>query len=163
MGLQKDVFYLGWPTASSYMSPNAGGGGGCGASANEYSCTQGPNKLWRSNAIFNQWCQWSTFRCVYFWIVGWLTIYSKWQETNGIPSSRPPPLPPPGGGGGEAIGPGHKYQVTITTTQPLRSNITRKLEIPVPSLHFSLTFSFNAFSCSILSHHLFLTTLLSQG
>jgi hypothetical protein len=37
------------------MSPNAGGGG-CGA-ANENSCahhvTWSPNKLWRSNSIFN--------------------------------------------------------------------------------------------------------------
>jgi hypothetical protein len=30
------------------MSPNAGEGGSCGASANAYSCTQEPNKLWRS-------------------------------------------------------------------------------------------------------------------
>jgi hypothetical protein len=29
------------------------GGGGCGVSANEYSCThRSPNKLWRSNSIF---------------------------------------------------------------------------------------------------------------
>jgi hypothetical protein len=26
-GIQRDVVYLGWPIASSYMSPNAGGGG----------------------------------------------------------------------------------------------------------------------------------------
>ncbi len=38
------------------MSPNPwGGGGGCGVSANEYSCTQEPNKLRRSNTIFNIW------------------------------------------------------------------------------------------------------------
>jgi hypothetical protein len=40
------------------MSPNAGGrGGGSGVSANENSCahhvTWSPNKLWRSNSIFN--------------------------------------------------------------------------------------------------------------
>jgi hypothetical protein len=41
-GLQRDVVYLGWPIASSYMSPNAGDGrGGCGVSANEYSCAHG--------------------------------------------------------------------------------------------------------------------------
>jgi hypothetical protein len=38
------------------MSLNAGGGGGCGVSANENSCahhvTWSPNKLWRSNSIF---------------------------------------------------------------------------------------------------------------
>jgi hypothetical protein len=28
--------------ALSYMSPNAGGGGSCGVSANGYSCTQDP-------------------------------------------------------------------------------------------------------------------------
>ncbi len=42
-GLQRDVVYFGWPISPSYMSPNAGGGGGegsCGVSANEYSCTQ---------------------------------------------------------------------------------------------------------------------------
>ncbi len=43
-GLQRDVVYLGWPIAPSYMSPNAGGrgGGGCEVSATEYSCTQEP-------------------------------------------------------------------------------------------------------------------------
>ncbi len=37
-GLQRDAVYLG----CSYASPNAGGGGSCGVSANEYSCTQEP-------------------------------------------------------------------------------------------------------------------------
>ncbi len=40
-------------------SPNAGGGGSFGVSANEYSCahhvTWSPNKLWRSTSIFNLW------------------------------------------------------------------------------------------------------------
>ncbi len=51
-GLQRDVVYLGGPIAPSYMSPNAGD---CGFSANEYSCAvhRSPNKLWRSNSIFN--------------------------------------------------------------------------------------------------------------
>jgi hypothetical protein len=40
-GVTKDVAYLGWPIAPSYMSPNAGGGGGCGFLANEYSCAHG--------------------------------------------------------------------------------------------------------------------------
>ncbi len=41
-GSQRDVVYLSWPIAPSYeyMSPNAGARGGCGASANEYSCAQ---------------------------------------------------------------------------------------------------------------------------
>ncbi len=41
-GLQRDVVYLGWSIAPSSMNPNAGGGGSCGVSANEYSCTQEP-------------------------------------------------------------------------------------------------------------------------
>jgi hypothetical protein len=39
-GSQRDVVYLSWPIAPSYMSSNAGGGRGCGVSANEYrGCT----------------------------------------------------------------------------------------------------------------------------
>jgi hypothetical protein len=41
---QRDVVYLGWPKAPSYMSPNAGGGGSCGVSANEYSCAHGAQR-----------------------------------------------------------------------------------------------------------------------
>jgi hypothetical protein len=50
---------LSWLSYSPRISsPNAGGGwGDCGVSANEYSCahhvTWSPNKLWRSNSIFN--------------------------------------------------------------------------------------------------------------
>ncbi len=59
-GLQRDVVYLCWPIAPSYMSPNAGGWGrGCGVSANEYSCahhvTWSPIKLWRSTSKFYLW------------------------------------------------------------------------------------------------------------
>jgi hypothetical protein len=57
-GLQRDVVYLGWPLAPSYMSPNAGEGlgGVAGVSANEYSCThRSPKKLWRSNSVFKLW------------------------------------------------------------------------------------------------------------
>ncbi len=44
-GLQRDVVFLGWPIASSYMSPNAGGReGSCGVSDNEY-MHRSPNKL----------------------------------------------------------------------------------------------------------------------
>ncbi len=46
--LQRDVVYFGWPIAPSYMSPNAEGGGSCGA--NKHSCVHSsPNKLWRSS------------------------------------------------------------------------------------------------------------------
>ncbi len=38
-GSQRDVVYLGWPIAPSYMSPNAGGIRGL--AANEYSCAHG--------------------------------------------------------------------------------------------------------------------------
>jgi hypothetical protein len=40
--LQRDVVYLGWTIAPSYISPNAEGGGSRGVSANEYSSTQEP-------------------------------------------------------------------------------------------------------------------------
>ncbi len=46
-GPQRDVVYLGWPIASSYMSPNAGGGG--------LQCLSPWVKLWRSNFIFHLW------------------------------------------------------------------------------------------------------------
>ncbi len=41
-GLRRDVAYLRWPKATTFMSPNAGGGGSCWVSANKYSCTQKP-------------------------------------------------------------------------------------------------------------------------
>ncbi len=53
------VFTLCWLIAPSYTSPNAGGLGVRGISANEYSCahhvTWSPNKLWRSTSIFHLW------------------------------------------------------------------------------------------------------------
>jgi hypothetical protein len=57
-GLQRDVVYLGWPIAPSYMSPNAGGVGGGGIVGSQPMSTavhRSPNKLWRSNSIF-KWC-----------------------------------------------------------------------------------------------------------
>ncbi len=51
---QRDVAYLGWPIAPSYMSPNAGGDG-TGLSRWLQLCTRSPNKLCRSNSIFNLW------------------------------------------------------------------------------------------------------------
>ncbi len=42
-GSQRDVVYLGWPIAPSYMSPNAGEGDGGWVQL----CTWRPNKLWR--------------------------------------------------------------------------------------------------------------------
>ncbi len=58
-GSQRDVVYLGWPIASSLMSPNAGGWGGFGGVGGHSQwvqlCTRSPNKLWRSNSIINLW------------------------------------------------------------------------------------------------------------
>jgi hypothetical protein len=66
--VKEGASYLCWPIAPSYTSSNAGGGG-CGVSANEYSCahhvTWSPNKLRRSTSIFNLWRPpWSEGRCV---------------------------------------------------------------------------------------------------
>ncbi len=55
-GLQRDVVYLGWPIASSYMSPNAGSGTGvAGFQPMRRSPHRSLNKLCRSNSIFNLW------------------------------------------------------------------------------------------------------------
>ncbi len=52
---------LGLPIPSSYMNPNAWEGSVVAGSQSQtqYSCSQctwSPNKLWRSNFIFNLWC-----------------------------------------------------------------------------------------------------------
>ncbi len=53
-GLQRDVVYLGWPIAPSYVSPNAGGGRELRRLSQWVQlCTWSPNKRWRSNSIFN--------------------------------------------------------------------------------------------------------------
>ncbi len=57
-GLQRDLVYLGWPTAPSYMSPNAGGGGelrGSHPMSMSTAVHRSPNKLWRSTTLFNLW------------------------------------------------------------------------------------------------------------
>ncbi len=56
-GLKRDVVYLGWTIALSYMSPNGGRRGvGYGVSANEYSYAHGTQiNFLRSNSIFNLW------------------------------------------------------------------------------------------------------------
>jgi len=50
---QRDVVYLGWPIASSYISLNAGGGGLRGLCQWVQLNTWSPNKIWRSVSIFN--------------------------------------------------------------------------------------------------------------
>ncbi len=48
------VVYLGWPIAPSYVSPNTVGGEGVSQLMNTVQLsTWSPNKLWRSNSIFN--------------------------------------------------------------------------------------------------------------
>jgi hypothetical protein len=65
-GSKRDVIYLGWPIASSYMNPNARGGGeGCGCQW-EQLCTS-PNKLWRSNSMH---------------IIQWLGKYQHLRKLN---------------------------------------------------------------------------------
>ncbi len=46
---------LSWLTNSALVYEPKCGGGGCGVSANEYSCTQEPRETWRSNSIFHLW------------------------------------------------------------------------------------------------------------
>ncbi len=51
--LQRDVVCLSWPTAPSYMSPNAGESGVAVSQPMRTDVHRSPNKLWRSNSIFN--------------------------------------------------------------------------------------------------------------
>ncbi len=79
-GLQGNVVYLGGPIAPSYTSPNEGGCGvgivhGFSAMSTAVQCahhvTWSPNKLWRSNFMFNLW-QWSERRGE--WLSIWLQV-----------------------------------------------------------------------------------------
>ena len=55
-GLQRDVVYLGWPIAPSSISPKGGWRGGCaGSQPMSTAVHRSPNKLWRSNSIYNLW------------------------------------------------------------------------------------------------------------
>jgi hypothetical protein len=51
--LLRDVIFLGLPVASSYMRPNAGEGGVSGSQPMGTAVQKSPNKLLRSNSIFN--------------------------------------------------------------------------------------------------------------
>ncbi len=68
-GLQRDVVYLGWPIAPSYMSPNAAGGGGdAGSQPTSTAAHRSPNKLSRymySNSIFSLCIQHKAYRMLY--------------------------------------------------------------------------------------------------
>jgi hypothetical protein len=53
-GSQRGVVYLGWPISPSYMSPNVGGWfAGCQPMSTAVHATWSPNKLGKSNSIFN--------------------------------------------------------------------------------------------------------------
>jgi hypothetical protein len=98
-GSQRDVVYLGWPIAPSYMSPNAGGGG-CVVSANQNSCvhhvTWSSNKLQRSNSIFNLWLFLSgVYWCLLFLPID-LTTWSTrgWERRTGPTRPGLPWTPP---------------------------------------------------------------------
>jgi hypothetical protein len=70
-GLKRNVVYVGWLIAPSYMSPSAGEGRGLlGLSQWVQLCTWSLNKLWRSNSIFNQCFQLVEIPVsfLYFWI-----------------------------------------------------------------------------------------------
>jgi hypothetical protein len=80
-GLQRDVVYLGWPIAPSYMSTDAREGGVVGSQPISTAVHRSPNKLWRSNSIFNLWLlapwvyslraekvsNWNLLYCVLLW------------------------------------------------------------------------------------------------
>ncbi len=65
---------LSWLTNSALVyEPKCGGRGSCGVSANEIQlCTWGPNKLWRSNFIFNL-----LHTHTRFWFLNMLPWHSK--------------------------------------------------------------------------------------
>ncbi len=52
-GLQRDVVYLGWPIAPSYMSPNAGEGGGGGVAESQPMSTAVQINFGDLTSIFN--------------------------------------------------------------------------------------------------------------
>ncbi len=63
-GLQRDVVNLGRPIAPSYMSPNEGGGD-AGPQPMSTALHRSPNKLKRSNSIFNL----CFYRCIFIYIM----------------------------------------------------------------------------------------------
>jgi hypothetical protein len=82
--LQRDVVYLGWPIAPSYMSPNSGERGVAGYQPMSTAVHRSPNNYWRSNAIFNLW----------FLLVLYSTVYVVSPYSLHFPISPPPPPTP---------------------------------------------------------------------
>ncbi len=68
-GSQRDVVYLGWPIAPSYRSPKARWWAGLRALSQWVQlCTWSPNKLRRSNLIFNLWWKPKKSNLAWFWV-----------------------------------------------------------------------------------------------
>jgi hypothetical protein len=68
-GLQRDVVYLDWPIAHSYMSPSAGRGGELrGLSQRVRAVHMEPKQIWRSNSIIN--LEYSVFSSVQIYTQG---------------------------------------------------------------------------------------------
>ncbi len=89
--LKRDVVYLSLPIAPSYMSPNAGGGGGwsCGMRSRQWGQLYTGNKLWRSNFILLLFLLHGTeLRVVFFSAEGFGTEFRDFlfRGTTGIPS-----------------------------------------------------------------------------
>jgi hypothetical protein len=78
--LQRDVVYLGCLIViePSHMRPNAGGGGSCGVSANEYSCTQEPLNTFRDLTPYLTYSL-CTFYYSMLHYVGKVTTLDIWQ------------------------------------------------------------------------------------
>ncbi len=96
--LQRVVVYPCGPIAPSYSSPNAGDAARSGVSANRYSSahhvTWSPNKLWRSNSIFNQWSTPCTVSLSFSFFCGdpWdrpATLYCPSRLLLSFPARRP--------------------------------------------------------------------------
>ena len=79
---KRDVVYLIWPIAPSYMSPNAGREGR-GLSQWVQLCTRSPNKLWRCYSTFSLWFNPIQQKSVANWPNIWTLCYNiQWKSVN---------------------------------------------------------------------------------
>ncbi len=77
--LERDVVYLGWPITLSY-EPKCGGREGVSGSQSMSSAVhRSPNKLWRSNSIFNLCYLYNIL--VHLWSVWICIVYNKYEES----------------------------------------------------------------------------------
>ncbi len=79
----RDVVYLGWPIAPSYMSPNAGEGGIAGPRPMRTAVHRNPIKIWRSNSIFNLW--WPRSIMSFTYLRSWILMYAALSCCAGPP------------------------------------------------------------------------------